>query len=38
MTTTVKDMLEAANAAVPRISAQEAKALHGHANVVFVDL
>ncbi|WP_135467899.1 rhodanese-like domain-containing protein [Crenalkalicoccus roseus] len=38
MAVTVKDMLEAANAAVPRISAQEAKALHGHPQVVFVDL
>ncbi len=38
MPVTVKEMLEAANAAVPRISAHDAKALHGHANVVFVDL
>ncbi len=35
---TVKDMLEAANAAVPRIGAAEAKAMHGQPNVVFVDL
>jgi len=38
MPMTVKDMLAAANAEVPRISAQEAKALHGKPNVVFVDL
>jgi len=38
MPMTVKDMLAAANAEVPRISAQEAKTLHGKPNVVFVDL
>ncbi|MCB4821982.1 rhodanese-like domain-containing protein [Roseicella aerolata] len=38
MPTTVKEMLEAANAAVPRISAHEAKEMHGKPNVVFVDL
>lgn len=38
MTMTVKDMLEAANAAVPRVSASEAKSLHGNPQVVFVDL
>lgn len=38
MATTVKEMLEAANAAVPRIGVHEAKALVGKPNVVFVDL
>jgi rhodanese-related sulfurtransferase len=38
MPTTVKDMLAAANAAVPRISATEAKALHAAGKAVFVDL
>jgi rhodanese-related sulfurtransferase len=38
MPTTVKDMLAAANAAVPRISAAEAKALHAAGQAVFVDL
>jgi rhodanese-related sulfurtransferase len=38
MAVTVKDMLDAANAAVPRISAHDAKALHGKDNVVFLDL
>jgi rhodanese-related sulfurtransferase len=38
MPTTVKEMLEAANAAVPRISVHEAKQLAGKPNVVFVDL
>jgi rhodanese-related sulfurtransferase len=38
MPTTVKEMLEAANAVVPRISAHEAKEMHGKPNVVFVDL
>ena len=38
MATTVKEMLEAANAVVPRISVQEAKALVGKPNVVFVDV
>ena len=38
MAVTVKSMLDAANAAVPRISPQEAKALHGQPGVVFLDL
>lgn len=38
MPTTVKEMLAAADAVVPRISAEEAKALHGRPDVVFVDL
>ena len=38
MPTTVKEMLAAANAAVPRISAQEAKALHAKGEAVFIDL
>ena len=38
MATTVKEMLEAANAAVPRIGVHEAKQLVGKPNVVFVDL
>ena len=38
MPVTVKEMLEAANAAVPRISVHEAKELVGKDNVVFVDL
>jgi rhodanese-related sulfurtransferase len=38
MATTVKEMLDAANAAVPRISVHEAKALVGKPDVVFVDL
>lgn len=38
MATTVKEMLETANAAVPRIGVHEAKALVGKPNVVFVDL
>lgn len=38
MTVTVKSMMDAANAAVPRISPQEAKALHGQPGVVFLDL
>lgn len=38
MAITVKSMLDAANAAVPRISPQEAKALHGQPDVVFLDL
>lgn len=38
MAVTVKSMLDAANAAVPRISPQEAKALHGQPDVVFLDL
>jgi rhodanese-related sulfurtransferase len=38
MTTTVKDMLAAANAAVPRISAAEAKAMASDPSVVLVDV
>src|SRR3954454_11011118 len=38
MPTTVKEMLAAANAAVPRISAEEAKALHARGQAVFIDL
>ncbi|TCZ55224.1 rhodanese-like domain-containing protein [Roseicella aquatilis] len=38
MPTTVKEMLEAANAVVPRISPHEAREMHGKPNVVFVDL
>jgi rhodanese-related sulfurtransferase len=38
MPTTVKEMLAAANAAVPRISAHEAKALHAKGEAVFIDL
>lgn len=38
MPTTVKEMLATANAAVPRISAAEAKALHASGQAVFVDL
>jgi rhodanese-related sulfurtransferase len=38
MPTTVKDMLAAANAAVPRIGAEEAKALHEKGQAVFIDL
>ncbi|HYZ31802.1 MAG TPA: rhodanese-like domain-containing protein [Crenalkalicoccus sp.] len=38
MPTTVKDMLAAANAAVPRIGAAEARALHEQGRAVFVDL
>ena len=38
MTTTVKDMLAAANAAVPRISGAEAQALAGRPNVVLLDI
>ena len=38
MPTTVKEMLAAANAAVPRISAEEAKELHGKGQAVFIDL
>jgi rhodanese-related sulfurtransferase len=37
-TTTVKDMLAKANAAVPRIGAEEAKALHAAGKAVFIDL
>lgn len=38
MTVTVKDMLAAANAAVPRIAPSEAKALSGDPQVVFLDV
>lgn len=38
MTTTVKEMLAAANAAVPRISPAEAKAMAADARVVLVDV
>jgi rhodanese-related sulfurtransferase len=38
MPTTVKDMVAAANAAVPRISAAEAQALHAAGKAVFIDL
>ena len=38
MTTTVKDMLAAANAAVPRISGAEAQALAGQPHVVLLDI
>jgi len=38
MTTTVKDMLAAAEAAVPRIAAEEAKKLHAAGGAVFIDL
>lgn len=38
MPTTVKEMVAAANAAVPRISAAEAKALHASGQAVFIDL
>ncbi|HYF07412.1 MAG TPA: rhodanese-like domain-containing protein [Acetobacteraceae bacterium] len=38
MPVTVKDLLEAANAAVPRISPEEAKALVGRPDVLFVDV
>ena len=38
MPITVKDLLAAANAVVPRISAAEAKALVGRPDVLFVDV
>jgi rhodanese-related sulfurtransferase len=38
MTTTVKEMLAAANAAVPRISPAEAKAMANDPRVLFVDV
>jgi rhodanese-related sulfurtransferase len=38
MPTTVKDMLAAANAAVPRISVADARALHAKGEAVFIDL
>ena len=38
MAITVKEMLETANAAVPRISVHDARELVGKDNVVFVDL
>ncbi|MBL6458470.1 rhodanese-like domain-containing protein [Belnapia sp. T6] len=38
MPTTVKEMVAAANAAVPRIGADEAQALHAKGGAVFIDL
>jgi rhodanese-related sulfurtransferase len=38
MTVTVKQMLAEAEAAVPRIGAEEAKALHAQGKAVFIDL
>mgnify|MGYP001446456185 FL=1 len=38
MASSVKEMLAEANAAVPRISPEEAKALVGHDDVLFVDV
>lgn len=38
MTTTVKQMMDAANAAVPRLSADEAKAMMAKENVLIVDV
>ena len=38
MRTTVKDMMATANAAVPRISATEARELHAAGKAVFIDL
>lgn len=38
MTVTVQQMLAAAEAVVPRISAEEAKALHGRDDVLFLDV
>ncbi len=38
MATTVKQMLDAANAAVPRIGAAEARKLHEEGRAVFIDL
>ncbi|WP_149538914.1 rhodanese-like domain-containing protein [Siccirubricoccus phaeus] len=38
MPTTVQEMLAAANAAVPRISGADAKALHDSGQAVFIDL
>ena len=38
MPTTVKELVAAANAAVPRISPAEAKALHAKGEAVFLDL
>ena len=38
MTQTPKDLVETASAAVPTISAEEAKALHGSEGVVFLDV
>jgi rhodanese-related sulfurtransferase len=38
MPTTVKDMVAAANASVPRISAAEAQALQASGKAVFIDL
>jgi rhodanese-related sulfurtransferase len=38
MTVTVQQMLAAAEAVVPRVTAEEAKALHGREDVVFLDV
>lgn len=38
MTVTVQQMLAAAEAAVPRVTAEEAMALHGREDVVFLDV
>jgi rhodanese-related sulfurtransferase len=38
MTVTVQQMLAAAEAVVPRVSAEEAQALHGREDVVFLDV
>jgi len=38
MSTSPKDLVEAANAVVPQISAEDAKAMHGQAGVVFLDV
>jgi len=38
MTVTVQQMLAAAEAVVPRITAEEAKAMHGREDVVFLDV
>ena len=38
MTVTVQQMLAAAEAVVPRVTAEEAKAMHGREDVVFLDV
>ena len=38
MTTSVKQLLSAANAAVPQITAEEAKKLHASGNALFLDV
>lgn len=38
MTVTVQQMLAAAEAVVPRVTAEEAKALHGRDDVLFLDV